>query len=484
MMFYYFSRQFSHIFLCLVACLVLNACSSGSGDNDTNLRPDPVDSITLNRGDLAISVGWEYFGASGVAFVVSANPTTPVASLTPVTVSLNGQTALITGLSENTAYDISVQTRAKGLQSPPLTSRLTPTVIDDAQYTALLVNNDPSLSGVFDPSFLRDSAGTIWMAYSGVDYYQMNGNLVQDVSTRVARSDDNGTTFTLVTTLGSPGSTTVTDTSMTLGCANNQCTGRWVYEVPFLIDDVNDPNSNQRFKIYAHKYFLMPGASPATIYLLGALVRWTAPTPDSLWSGEDVVFSWNLTPPELAGGINLNQSATTLSNCLLFTEGTASVGMLMSQDSIDFVFSCPYPDAGASTIRQRIVQFRSTDHGQSLTYIGEPLSADDAGQSGAEYYSAPSLLPRVDSAPVLLVTPVVNGLYAGCEVFTYSDITNAAVFKSNGNPDPLLLIPQLASNFGGACAWDRGMSGTGITLNSFDALSTPPFSIQSSHHPL
>ena len=477
------------ILLSLLTTCLLIACSSGGGDsdddnNDSPSAPDPVDFIVTNRGDTATSVGWEYSGEPGVSFVVEVEPTTPVAVPAPPTINMNGNGAMLSNLLSNVTYAINVRTHAAGQMSEAVSTQITPSPISSASYTPISVGNDPSISGIFDPSFYRDDTGTIWMAYSGVDFYLSNGDLVQDVSTRLARSDDNGASFTLVTSLGNAGIATVTDVSATLGCTNNVCDGRWVYEVPFLVDDIADPDTAARFKIFAHKYFLLPGANPSTIYFLGALVMWTAPTPDSAWSDETVVMQWNLSPPELSGGINLNQLHTAIGDCIVFSEGGASAGVVDNQNIIEFVFSCPYPDSSANTIRQRVVQLRSTDHGQTFTYVGIPLTAADALPAGAEHYSAPSLLPRIDAAPILLVTPVENGLYAGCKVFSYSDFSSADIARINGDPTPLLSVPQLADHFGGACAWDREMDATGISLNIFDINLSMPFTIQRSGHAL
>ncbi len=100
---------------------------------------------------------------------------------------------------------------------------------------------------------------------------------MQDVSTSLAFSSDGGSTLTYVRTLGSAGIATVTDTTNGAVCSSTTCTGRWVYEVPFIVDDASDPDAARRFKIFAHKYFLYPPKTPSTFYPLGAIVMWTAP---------------------------------------------------------------------------------------------------------------------------------------------------------------------------------------------------------------
>jgi hypothetical protein len=47
--------------------------------------------------------------------------------------------------------------------------------------------------GIFDPSLERDPGGRLWMSYSAVDPSSIAGNKL--ISTRIAHSDDGGTTW-------------------------------------------------------------------------------------------------------------------------------------------------------------------------------------------------------------------------------------------------------------------------------------------------
>jgi hypothetical protein len=126
---------------------------------------------------------------------------------------------------------------------------------------------------------------------------------------------------------------------------------------------------------------------------------------------------------------------------------------------------------------QKIVLLRSTDHAARFSYISTPLQATDAAAFGADYFSAPSLLPREDSAPVLFATPVKAGVYSGCVVFPFADENAGTLSRSGGALVTIATLQPPAGDFGGACAWDRGLDATGILMNDGNATRTPIFSV-------
>ncbi len=90
------------------------------------------------------------------------------------------------------------------------------------------------------------------------------------------------------------------------------CNGRWVYETAWLVEDPGDAAARS-YKLFAHQYFLYPPAAEGqrTVYVLGAIVTWSAATPDSLGSAAPAVaLRCSLTPLELpAGGVNASTGA-------------------------------------------------------------------------------------------------------------------------------------------------------------------------------
>jgi hypothetical protein len=237
--------------------------------------------------------------------------------------------------------------------------------------------------------------------------------------------------------------------------------------------------------IFAHKYFLFPPHSPATIYVLGAIVMWTAPVPDGNWSSEEAVIGWNLTPPELPfpARNNINTLDPALQHCLLVAEGAASV----RQDALDFAFACTL-DSGGPPLPQKIVLLRSLDHANSFQYVATLLQPSDA-PAGSAYYTAPGLIPSSSNAPVLIATPTTSaGVYAGCTMFPFADKESGSLFRdNNGLPISILEVQRIndATHIGGACAWDRGLDATGILLNDVDLSAAPVrFKILATKKPL
>lgn len=440
-------------------------CGCGGGGTGVILAPGAPTAVTVNPGDGALSLGWrppaDNGGATIQGYSIELTP-----AVAPADITVSGTTALVRNLNNGISYRISVSainTAGTGSASAPASAQ--PAAADNSSYTTLTIQGDSSPSGVYDPSVLRDSNGVLWMSYSSVDYHNNgSGQLVQDVGTRIARSDDDGVTFSHVATVATPAAATVTDTDPAQSaCGAASCTGRWIYETSWLIEDRTDPDPARRFKLFAHKYFLYPpGPTTRTFYHLGAIVMWTAAAPDGTWSAEAPLIGWNLTPPELTALHVVNGAMDpALGECLLVAEGGATV----RAGVIDFVFACPFIDAAAgNAVRQKIVRLRSTDHLNTLDYVTTLLEADDAAvYGGASHFSAPALITREDNAPLLLVTPVINGVYAGNLAFPLADDGSAGVFRTSGIPVTILFTPVAAAgHIGGACSYDGSLGARGI----------------------
>jgi hypothetical protein len=297
------------------------------------------------------------------------------------------------------------------------------------------------------------------------------------VGIRLARSTNGGATFNYVSTIATPSNTTVTDASLT-ACGALSCSGRWVYETSWLIDDSSDPNPARRYKLFAHKYFLHPGSTPATFYQLGSIVMWTASAPDGTWSAETSLLGWNLTPPELTPLRVLNSVNPTLASCIVFAEGSASV----RGSTIDFVFACP--ELVGNQFPQKIVLVRTSDHANTFQYVSTLLTAADAAPLTASHYSAPALLATPGAAPILIVTAVSSntGAYGGCTVFPIANDVTGELFRANGFPVSILTAPA-GGIAGGACTYDRslgsrGMLVTGVILPIGSPAVNAQFTIQ------
>jgi hypothetical protein len=457
------------ITLRLITVLAASCLGAGCGGGSKQSTPVIVASVpgaplnlTANVGTTDSSLGWDAptnnGGVAIQAYDIDATPTIAAANIV-----VTGTRAVLRNLSVGINYAVRVRARNSVGVGPIATISFTPQAVNTASYQVLSIAADTSPSGVFDPSILRLANGDLWMSYSSVDYHNNSSNqLVQDVGIRLARSADNGATFSYVSVIATPSIATVTDTDPALSaCGAAMCTGRWVYETSWLIDDSADPNSARRYKLFAHKYFLSPGRTPsATLYHLGSIVMWTASAPDATWSMETSLLGWNLTPPQLTPLRNVNAiNAAELGSCLLVAEGSASV----RGATIDFAFACPY--VNGAQIPQKIVLLRSLDHANTFQYVATLLTAADAAPIGATHFSAPALLATPGTAPVLLATPVIGGNYAGCIVIPFSDDATGQLFRVGTLPVGILYTPTLNA-FGGACTYDRGLGARGILVNS------------------
>jgi hypothetical protein len=465
--------------LCLLCCLC--GCSGGGssgGAGMTNMThvPDAPAELAANAGDGAVSLAWNApisdGGAAIAAYGVSVSPAVATSQMT-----VDGTAAVISGLANGTTYTFSVAaTNSAGTGAASTDVQAVPSAASPTDYVRITIASDPiGLSGAFDPAPLLTAGGAVWLAYSSAHYYRNAAQqLVQDVSTSLASSADGGGSYTYSATPGlAHGPVTVTDQSKML-CGQPSCTGRWVYEVPFLIEDPADPASSRRYKLFAHKYFLYPPATPATIYELGAIVMWTAGSLNGTWSPESTVFSWNLTPPELGGGTNINALDSALSNCLVISEGAGAV----QNNALDFAFACSYSESGS--IVSKIVLLRSADHAQTFSYVSTLLMPSDATiVPGAAFFTAPALLPHDSGARVLVVTgDDGQGRRSGCIVLPFdSESAGTLIRGATDLPLPIRVIPALGTHQDGACAWDRGIASSGMLMDDIDTSLSQPFGI-------
>jgi hypothetical protein len=134
------------------------------------------------------------------------------------------------------------------------------------------------------------------------------------------------------------------------------------------------------------------------------------------------------------------------------------------------VFACVY--GSGNPLPQKIVLLRSLDHANSFQYVSTLLTPADAAPISANHFSAPAILSTPGTAPVLLVTPVKNGVYSGCIAIPFADDAAGQLFRVNNLPVGILYTPVLTS-IGGACAYDRGLGARGILMNNAIPGATP-----------
>jgi hypothetical protein len=443
--------------LALLGCL---AAGCGGGSSGT-ARPGAPTALVATAGAGAIALGWAPPSTGGApqSYQVQVSPSAGAMTVT-------GTTALVRGAANGTRYTLSVSARNGAGAGPASAAEATPRAYDAGGEAPLAVAGDASPSGIFDPSVVVDGA-TAWMAYSSVDYHlDGQGHRVLDVGLRLARSDDAGASWTCVREVAAPGAAAeLSDPGQTV-CGAPTCTGRWNHETSWLVHDPTDA-PGARWKLYSHRYFLYPPAARSTFYHLGAIVAWTAATPAALGDAAPrTVLRWDLTPAAFTGGVNVGDLDPALAGCILVTEGAATA----RPGALDLVMACPY--GSGDPVPQKVVLLRSADHGVTFRYVSTLLDAPDAALLGASFYTAPALLPGPGPAPLLLATPSVSVVYAGCVAFPFADLEAGTLARDAGQPTAILGVPVGEGMYGGACAFDRGLSGSGLLRSEVD-LSVP-----------
>ena len=474
--------------------------------------PDAPTGLAVNSGDGAVSLGWlapaNNGGSPITGYVVNVLQLSPP-QVPPFNATLSGTASIVQGLSNGTAYAFSVtavNAVGPGPQSSPVFA--TPAAAASGNYAAISIPGDANaVSGVFDPSVVND-AGTVWLAYSSVNAHNGDPNF-GDITTSIAKGTDGAQTFTYLGAVGQAnGPVTITDTahsanftSCSTGLTSSSCTGRWVYETPWMIKDPTDPDPSRRYKLFAHKYFNQPPVNNMQRhwYWLGAIVMWTASSPDGTWSPETPVLGWNLTPPEIPlvknTGNTLNLIDPTNLNCDAGSEGSAS---LDGNGGADFTFSCLYNTATNPVFKVVLLRISNlaalgTTNPGSFQYVSTLLTPADAAAISFTAYSTPALLSTQGNAPVLIATPYDNSGLKGCYVFPFASEQAGTLFRDSSNkPIPIVNLPQpalLGIDAGGGCAWDRGLTGSGIYMNDFSLLlsllnSSNAFSIVMTKKPL
>lgn len=456
-------------YLTLITAIFIFATSliscGGGGDSPAEqllFASGPPLNMASNAGSTIASIGWQApLDDGGTPLLNYELQVVPAVSASNIQIS--DTQALIKNLINDMAYEFSVVAiNAVGASAASDTITVTPKDAATTNYRPLTIAGEPgSPSGIYDPSLVQGGNGTHWLAYSSVNFYNDGaGDLVQDVGIRLASSLDGGDNFSYVATVASPYDGTVTDSDPALSaCGLSVCNGRWVYETAWLVEDSNDPDTARRFKLFAHKYFVYPPrAGSKTLYHLGAIVMWTSSSPDNTWSAETVVLGWPLTTPDLTPNQDLTLLDAETAMCILAAEG----GITVHNNGLNLVFACPYNDPVSSTIVQKIILLRSTNNASSFEYVSTLLTPADA-PTGVEFFSAPSLIATEDSAPILLATPVVSGVYAGSMAFAFSDDNLLALFREGGQASVLLFVPvQAAGHFGGASSYARGSRLNGV----------------------
>ncbi len=318
-----------------------------------------------------------------------------------------------------------------------------------------VVNGNPDpFRGYGDPSLEYDATtGTLWLAYSWLNTQVSDSGppIVYDlgVRTRLARSDDDGASFTFVRTVNEMQMEAHPDTGVM---------GWSTHEVSTL---VKEPAGT--WQILWLKYF-NPFGTVAGVDERQEFLYWrtTAMTPDLLGDNSVVWGKFAATSASWGAPIDFN-AIPELADCILQTEP----GLFAFDDETYLATSCLVVDGtGRRTDLERIELLRQTPTGYD--YVGTILDGQDAADLGVDTIEQADISVARDGSILLVVTPIIltaDPAHQGCMVFSFDDFATASIARDpNGVAIPRAIITADGNSLGpGLCTYDAN-SDTGVLM--------------------
>ncbi len=345
-------------------------------------------------------------------------------------------------------------------------------------YTRVNVIGDTSAMGLIDPSVeYPEAAETGYMTYTAVPS-------PAQAHIAIASSDDQGASWHYVGDVTPPAPAITLTTSDDTLCGSFSCDGTFTQESSSLVLDPFDPDPDRRFKVFAHTYFYNPDPAPGdeeTRFELGYLALYTAPDAQGPWT-ETPLFGWPSSSPisteNVAYDISTAPAPSELRDCMIVGEPGA---LVRPSGNLDLALSCVVPGNDDATIDIRLL--RSTDHGQTWTFVSTLLTPEDAHMLGA-------VSPQINGGDLfyangtyhLVATPIgivdfeggSDQGYRGCVVVSIDDLDAGRVARCDGAPVVEASYLGEPGQFVGACSTDAGSTASGMLIPVPDLTFSSP----------
>lgn len=284
-----------------------------------------------------------------------------------------------------------------------------------------MIAGEDAGANFFDPSVeYANGATTGWLAYTDVE------GTARPIGpfhhTNIARTDDGGQSWTLVTRANTSVEAGLTE-------ANGRVReGAWAYEVPALVHVPGDAGAP--WKLFAHRYLW---TEEERLPAYGWIAVKSAPDPSGPWSEEEALFGTNMTPfAPFETRLNVADLDPSLSDVIALSEP----GVLHSGGVLYLSLTALKAD-GPDTI----FLLASDDFGESWRFVGDLITRADAEALGAARYDGSSLV-EVMGEVFLLASPERNGLiHDGTSVFRFDDIATGTLERDGGRLTVFTHIP-------------------------------------------
>jgi hypothetical protein len=266
-----------------------------------------------------------------------------------------------------------------------LTASLCGCLTSDDPYERINIIGETAANGIYDPSIEYDQNGTGWMTYSPVEAPEY-------VHTHLAKSIDNGKTWTYVKTINQAINGTIILENET------EINGVWRHEVSTIVNNPDD--SGKEWKIFWHKYFTIPPYEAENrLFQYGWIAYKYAPHPTGPWSEEIPLFGAGIFPPKPYDTvIDLSGLHEDLNEFVVYSEPGSIV-----VDDILYLSLNGHVIKNGQNIGKTIL-ISSADHGNTWQYVNTLLEPDDAKEYEGLYFSGSSLA-RENNSIFLLACP-------------------------------------------------------------------------------
>jgi hypothetical protein len=339
--------------------------------------------------------------------------------------------------------------------------------------------------GVFDPSLASaDGEARVWMAYSEVLPSPMwPTQNVHVVHTRIARSDDEGATFTDV----GVDATTFRDVDLAPLLAPPLNAGTWIAEVSSLVWDQGAPAA-ERWRLAFMHYLQINGVRHFEHGWLGLK---TAATPEGLAaavetkllvgtgydSGNDVAGGASKSPLGGAPIIHLDTLHPDLAGCTF-----AEPSLFSTATSLELALLCAKSDTDRRIVRVTCARPCAPTSPTAWSYAGTLLTSADASALGYDRgFSAPALVRTASGGRALLVTPSKStpfpDFYDGCVGYP---LTATGALQGSAR-SPAFSAPGTPSAFRGACDYSPKAARAGVLLSELAVDQKDSFRLYATH---
>ncbi len=307
----------------------------------------------------------------------------------------------------------------------------------------LELNLPTAPNGVYDPDLEFDAdAGVLWLSYSGVDGPPGTGQ----VSTLLARSLDRGLTWCDFGVINRASSLSAAELPPGVVAPG----GHWNHETSAISHDPSAP-VNERWRLIWHRYLHadLPDGGDGRLFEYGWIAERTAASPEGLASAPEhkllstiayhftpAIEGWNNAAP---GGLP-RQNLSAQLPCL----GAAEPSLLARGGRLFLTFFC------FTAAQQDIVLLELNRGTNRFDTRGRLLGSTEAMAFNPllTTFNGADLVERGTEVR-LLVSPVVQTLYAGCLSYPVTDLNTPTVALS-----PTFGISQTAGvGQTGACTW-------------------------------